>query len=205
MARRGRWPAQKLSERQKNSSNTLTYVDERAIASIRRSATGWHLSSTQSSTTLEVLGRKAASAVTVKCPWAQLSAARPAQSIRRVVRIPVVGRIAAASPSRDRDPDDFVDYCRSVPDARIPAGARHVMIEDHIDDGDLVVVRRSRASTTANMPCDPTTRDRKRRRQLKRFTSRVDMGCNAHPAMRRSSSRPIRSKWRQGGQTAARL
>jgi repressor LexA len=66
------------------------------------------------------------------------------QSQPRVMRIPVVGRIAAGLPIEAvEDPDDYVE---------LPAGAvaddcyalrvqGTSMIEDHIDDGDLVVIK----------------------------------------------------------------
>ena len=66
------------------------------------------------------------------------------QSQPRVVRIPVVGRIAAGLPIEAiEDPDDVVELpVGSVPDGSYALRVRGTsMIEDHIDDGDLVVVR----------------------------------------------------------------
>ena len=66
------------------------------------------------------------------------------QPVPRVVRIPVVGRIAAGLPIEAiEDPGDVVELpIGSVPDncyaLRVQGSS---MIEDHIDDGDLVVVR----------------------------------------------------------------
>jgi len=61
-----------------------------------------------------------------------------------VVRIPVVGRIAAGVPIEAiEDPSDVVELpVGSVPDNCYALRVRgSSMIEDHIDDGDLVVVR----------------------------------------------------------------
>ena len=62
----------------------------------------------------------------------------------RVMRIPVVGRIAAGQPIEAiEDPDDFVELTAgSVPEGSYALRVRGTsMIDDHIDDGDLVVVR----------------------------------------------------------------
>jgi repressor LexA len=62
----------------------------------------------------------------------------------RVVRIPVVGRIAAGLPiEATEDPSDVVELpVGSVADNCYALRVRGTsMIEDHIDDGDLVVVR----------------------------------------------------------------
>jgi repressor LexA len=66
------------------------------------------------------------------------------QSQPRVVRIPVVGRIAAGLPIEAiEDPSDVVELpVGAVPDNCYALRVRGTsMIEDHIDDGDLVVVR----------------------------------------------------------------
>ena len=62
----------------------------------------------------------------------------------RVLRIPVVGRIAAGLPSEAiEDPDEYIE----LPAEAVPSNCFALrvqgtsMIEDHIDDGDIVVVR----------------------------------------------------------------
>jgi len=63
---------------------------------------------------------------------------------RKVVRIPIVGRIAAGVPIEAiEDPDDVLELPGgSVPDGCYALRVRGTsMIEDSIDDGDLVVVR----------------------------------------------------------------
>jgi repressor LexA len=62
----------------------------------------------------------------------------------RLVRIPVIGRIAAGFPIEAiEDPDDVVELpLGAVPEDCFALRVRGTsMIEDHIDDGDLVVVR----------------------------------------------------------------
>ena len=62
----------------------------------------------------------------------------------RVVRIPIVGRIAAGVPIEAiEDPDETVEFpVGTVPDDCFALRVRGTsMIEDHIDDGDVVVVR----------------------------------------------------------------
>ena len=66
------------------------------------------------------------------------------QAQPRVARIPVIGRIAAGLPIEAiEDPGDVVELpVGSVPDNCYALRVRGTsMIEDHIDDGDLVVVR----------------------------------------------------------------
>jgi repressor LexA len=66
------------------------------------------------------------------------------QAQPRVMRIPVVGRIAAGLPIEAiEDPSDVVELpVGSVPDNCFALRVRGTsMIDDHIDDGDLVVVR----------------------------------------------------------------
>lgn len=66
------------------------------------------------------------------------------QAQPRVARIPVVGRIAAGLPIEAiEDPDDVIELpVDSVPANCFALRVRGTsMIEDHIDDGDLVVVR----------------------------------------------------------------
>jgi repressor LexA len=66
------------------------------------------------------------------------------QAQPRVIRIPVIGRIAAGVPIEAiEDPSDVVELpVGSVPDNCYALRVRGTsMIDDHIDDGDLVVVR----------------------------------------------------------------
>lgn len=66
------------------------------------------------------------------------------QAAPRLVRIPVVGRIAAGLPIEAiEDPSDVVELpVGSVPDDCFALRVQGTsMIEDHIDDGDLVLVR----------------------------------------------------------------
>src|SRR5258708_37745407 len=66
------------------------------------------------------------------------------ESQPRVMRIPVIGRIAAGQPIEAiEDPDEFVELSfGSVPEGSYALRVRGTsMIDDHIDDGDLVVVR----------------------------------------------------------------
>ncbi len=62
----------------------------------------------------------------------------------RLLRIPVVGRIAAGVPIEAiEDPSDVLEFpLGSVPDGCFALRVRGTsMIEDHIDDGDVVVIR----------------------------------------------------------------
>jgi repressor LexA len=66
------------------------------------------------------------------------------QSQPRLMRIPVIGRIAAGLPIEAiEDPSDVVELpIGAVPDNCYALRVRGTsMIEDHIDDGDLVVIR----------------------------------------------------------------
>jgi repressor LexA len=66
------------------------------------------------------------------------------QAQPRSMRIPVVGRIAAGVPIEAiEDPDDYVELAvGAVPENSFALRVRGTsMIDDHIDDGDLVVVR----------------------------------------------------------------
>jgi repressor LexA len=74
----------------------------------------------------------------------ELVGSRAKQSEPRVVRIPVVGRIAAGMPIEAiEDPSDVIELpVGSVADDCYALRVRGTsMIEDHIDDGDLVVIR----------------------------------------------------------------
>ncbi len=66
------------------------------------------------------------------------------QQAPKLVRIPVVGLIAAGIPIEAiEDPSDAVEFAvGSVPDGCFALRVRGTsMIEDHIDDGDVVVIR----------------------------------------------------------------
>jgi repressor LexA len=63
----------------------------------------------------------------------------------RMIRIPIVGRIAAGVPIEAiEDPSDYLEFPPgTLPDDCFALQVRGTsMIEDHIDDGDVVVVRR---------------------------------------------------------------
>lgn len=68
----------------------------------------------------------------------------PRQPVLRLMRIPVVGRIAAGVPIEAIE--DITDYVEFTP-GTVPEGCYALrvqgtsMIEDHIDDGDVVIVR----------------------------------------------------------------
>lgn len=62
----------------------------------------------------------------------------------RLIRIPVVGRIAAGVPIEAvEDPSDVIEFTAgTVPEGCFALRVRGTsMIEDHIDDGDVVVIR----------------------------------------------------------------
>jgi repressor LexA len=66
------------------------------------------------------------------------------QPASKLLRIPVVGRIAAGVPIEAvEDPSDVIEFTPgSVPDGCFALRVRGTsMIDDHIDDGDVVVVR----------------------------------------------------------------
>jgi repressor LexA len=66
------------------------------------------------------------------------------QTPGRMVRVPVIGRIAAGVPIEAvEDPSDMLEFSPgTVPDGCFALRVRGTsMIDDHIDDGDLVVVR----------------------------------------------------------------
>ncbi|MFN8525516.1 MAG: transcriptional repressor LexA [Chloroflexota bacterium] len=69
---------------------------------------------------------------------------RPPASSSRLVRIPIVGRIAAGEPIEAlAQPDEYLDFTSgTVPDGAYALRVKgKSMIEDLIDDGDIVVVR----------------------------------------------------------------
>jgi repressor LexA len=142
--------AKKLSDRQKNILKYIeAYVDERGYPpSIREIGDRVGISSTsvvdynlrvlereghirrdrEVSRGLELVGNSRAQRL-----------AQP-----RVVRVPVIGRIAAGAPIEAiEDPSDVVELpVGSVPDGCFALRVRGTsMIEDHIEDGDVVVIR----------------------------------------------------------------
>jgi repressor LexA len=143
-------PSKKLSDRQKNILKYIeAYVDERGYPpSIREIGDRVGISSTSVvDYNLRVLERDgyirrdrevSRGLELMGSPRSQ----RQAQP--RVVRIPVIGRIAAGLPIEAiEDPSDVVELpMGSVPDNCYALRVRGTsMIDDHIDDGDLVVIR----------------------------------------------------------------
>jgi repressor LexA len=142
--------AKKLSERQKNILKYIeAYVDERGYPpSIREIGDRVGISSTSVvDYNLRVLEREGhiRRDREVSRGLELVSSARGhRQAQPRLVRIPVVGRIAAGLPIEAvEDPDEYVELpLGAVPDSCYALRVRGTsMIEDHIDDGDLVVVR----------------------------------------------------------------
>ncbi|HEY3059608.1 MAG TPA: transcriptional repressor LexA [Chloroflexota bacterium] len=140
----------KLSERQKNILKYIeAYVDERGYPpSIREIGDQVGISSTSVvDYNLRVLEREGRIRRDreVSRGLELVGVQRGArQSEPRVMKIPVVGRIAAGSPIEAiEDPEDVLELAiGSVPDDCFALRVRGTsMIEDHIDDGDLVVVR----------------------------------------------------------------
>jgi repressor LexA len=143
-------PAKKLSERQKNILKYIeAYVDERGYPpSIREIGDRVGISSTSVvDYNLRVLerdgyirrDREVSRGLELVGMQRSQRQAQP-----KVVRIPVVGRIAAGVPIEAiEDPSDVVELpVGAVPDNCFALRVRGTsMIEDHIDDGDLVVVR----------------------------------------------------------------
>lgn len=142
--------SKKLSDRQKNILKYIeAYVDERGYPpSIREIGDRVGISSTSVvDYNLRVLERDgyirrdrevSRGLELVGSPRSQ----RQAQP--RLVRIPVIGRIAAGLPIEAiEDPGDVVELAvGSVPDNCYALRVRGTsMIDDHIDDGDLVVIR----------------------------------------------------------------
>ena len=143
-------PSKKLSDRQKNILKYIeAYVDERGYPpSIREIGDRVGISSTSVvDYNLRVLERDGylRRDREVSRGLELTSTSRGQRHTQpRVVRIPVVGRIAAGVPIEAiEDPSDVVELpVGSVPDNCYALSVRgSSMIEDHIDDGDLVVVR----------------------------------------------------------------
>jgi repressor LexA len=73
-----------------------------------------------------------------------VGSAKAKQTQPRLVRVPIVGRIAAGAPIEAiEDPSDVVELpMGSVPDGCFALRVRGTsMIDDHIEDGDVVVIR----------------------------------------------------------------
>jgi repressor LexA len=143
-------PSKKLSDRQKNILKYIeAHVDERGYPpSIREIGDRVGISSTSVvDYNLRVLERdgyiRRDREVSRGLELTSTSRGQR-QTQPRLVRIPVVGRIAAGVPIEAiEDPSDVVELpVGSVPDNCYALRVRgSSMIEDHIDDGDLVVVR----------------------------------------------------------------
>jgi repressor LexA len=142
--------SKKLSDRQKNILKYIeAYVDERGYPpSIREIGDRVGISSTSVvDYNLRVLERDGYIRRDREVSRGlELVASQRAQrqAQPRVARIPVVGRIAAGLPIEAiEDPDEYVELpVGSVPDNSYALRVRGTsMIEDHIDDGDIVVVK----------------------------------------------------------------
>jgi repressor LexA len=140
----------KLSERQKNILKYIeAYVDERGYPpSIREIGDRVGISSTSvvdyNLKVLEREGRIRRDREVSRGLELVGTQRNQRQAQPRLVRIPVVGRIAAGLPIEAiEDPDDVIELpVGSVPEDCFALRVRGTsMIEDHIDDGDLVVVR----------------------------------------------------------------
>jgi repressor LexA len=145
-----RVPSKKLSDRQKNILKYIEdYVDERGYPpSIREIGDKVGISSTSvvdyNLRVLEREGRIRRDREVSRGLELVGTSRTQRQSQPRVVRIPVVGRIAAGVPIEAiEDPDDVIELpADSVSGNCYALRVRGTsMIEDHIDDGDLVVVR----------------------------------------------------------------
>jgi repressor LexA len=151
MAVRGlRVSEKKLSERQKNILKYIEeYVDERGYPpSIREIGDRVGISSTSvvdyNLRVLEREGRIRRDREVSRGLELVSTQRAQRQAHPRVARIPVVGRIAAGLPIEAiEDPDEYVELpAGSVPENSYALRVRGTsMIEDHIDDGDIVVVR----------------------------------------------------------------
>jgi len=145
-----RVPSKKLSDRQKNILKYIEdYVDERGYPpSIREIGDKVGISSTSvvdyNLRVLEREGRIRRDREVSRGLELVGTSRAQRQNQARVVRIPVVGRIAAGVPIEAiEDPDDVIELpADSVSGNCYALRVRGTsMIEDHIDDGDLVVVR----------------------------------------------------------------
>jgi repressor LexA len=140
-------PSRKLSDRQKNILKYIeVYVDERGYPpSIREIGDRVGISSTSVvDYNLRVLERDGYIRRDREVSRGLELVGAPRQAQPRLVRIPVVGRIAAGLPIEAiEDPSEVVELpVGSVPDDSYALRVRGTsMIDDHIDDGDVVVVR----------------------------------------------------------------
>jgi repressor LexA len=146
-----RVPAKKLSERQKNILKYIEeYVEERGYPpSIREIGDRVGISSTSvvdyNLRVLEREGRIRRDREVSRGLELVSNQRSHRQAQPRLARIPVVGRIAAGLPIEAiEDPDEYVELpVGSVPEDSYALRVRGTsMIEDHIDDGDVVVVQR---------------------------------------------------------------
>jgi repressor LexA len=142
--------AKKLSDRQKNILKYIeAYVDERGYPpSIREIGDRVGISSTSvvdyNLRVLEREGHIRRDREVSRGLELVGSSRAQRQAQPRVVRVPVVGRIAAGAPIEAiEDPSDVVELpMGSVPDGCFALRVRGTsMIEDHIEDGDVVVIR----------------------------------------------------------------
>src|SRR5215471_13455082 len=142
--------SKKLSERQKNILKYIEdYVDERGYPpSIREIGDKVGISSTSvvdyNLRVLEREGRIRRDREVSRGLELVGTQRSQRQAQPRVLRIPVVGQIAAGLPIEAiEDPEDVIELpADSVPSNCFALRVRGTsMIEDHIDDGDLVVVR----------------------------------------------------------------
>ena len=146
--------AKKLSERQKNILKYIeSYVDERGYPpSIREIGDRVGISSTSVvDYNLKVLERDGyirrdrEVSRGLELVGSSRSQRQPQP---RLVRVPIIGRIAAGAPIEAiEDPSDVVELpIGSVPDGCFALRVRGTsMIEDHIEDGDVVVIRPQQA------------------------------------------------------------
>lgn len=146
--------AKKLSERQKNILKYIeAYVDERGYPpSIREIGDRVGISSTSVvDYNLKVLERDGyiRRDREVSRGLELVSSSRnQRQAQPRLVRVPIIGRIAAGAPIEAiEDPSEVVELpIGSVPDGCFALRVRGTsMIEDHIEDGDVVVIRPQQA------------------------------------------------------------
>jgi repressor LexA len=142
--------SRKLSERQKNILKYIeAYLDERGYPpSIREIGDQVGISSTSVvDYNLKVLEREGRIRRDREVSRGLELVGVPRgvkQAEPRVVRIPIIGRIAAGEPIEAiEDPDEYVEFpVGSVADECYALRVRGTsMIEDNIDDGDLVVIR----------------------------------------------------------------
>jgi len=147
-------PAKKLSDRQKNILKYIeSYVDERGYPpSIREIGDRVGISSTSvvdyNLRVLERDGYIRRDREVSRGLELVSSSKSQRQAQPRLVRVPVIGRIAAGVPIEAiEDPSDVVELpMGSVPEGCFALRVRGTsMIDDHIEDGDVVVIRPQQA------------------------------------------------------------